>query len=162
MTDPLLLYFPRLAQGGYRVTSPPTNAYNCIAWAASRVDRWWWPDQYGYWPAGVPMEETLAAFQAAYATLGYKPCTSAALEAFYEKVAVYARPSGNPTHAARQLDDGKWTSKLGPDVDIEHGTPEAVGGAQYGNPVLFLRRRRPFWRALRVMIRTVMKGPREL
>ena len=45
-----------------------------------------------------------------------------------------------PTHAARQLPNGWWTSKLGPSFDIEHATPEAVAGGVYGDPVLFLSR----------------------
>lgn len=152
MTDPLLSVFPHLAADGYRVTSTETITYNCIAWAASRDDRWWWPHEDAYWPPGVPVEETVAAFQAAYATLGYLPCSTGVFEVLYEKIAVYATGTGKPTHAARQLDNGKWTSKLGQGVDIEHATPDAVGGRAYGGPVLFLKRRRPIPRVVRTFI----------
>jgi hypothetical protein len=43
-------------------------------------------------------------------------------------------------HAARQLPTGRWTSKLGKAVDIEHDTPEGVTGPVYGAVVKFLRR----------------------
>lgn len=146
MNDPLIQGFPGLAQHGYRITSAPTTRYNCIAWAASRDDRWWWPNLYGYWPPGVPASETIAAFEAAYDTLGYRKCDDALFDLRFEKIALFAKPSGKPTHAARQLDNGKWTSKLGPHVDIEHATAEALNGSNYGQAVMFMRRPRPLWR----------------
>jgi hypothetical protein len=65
---------PSLNDENCAITSPVTGHYNCIAWAAGEDFRWWWPDPLfiGYWPAApVPREVTLAAFEAAYATLGY-------------------------------------------------------------------------------------------
>lgn len=52
-----------------------------------------------------------------------------------------ARPDGSPTHAARQLPDGTWTSKLGKDVDISHDSLDGLSGDRYGTPALILRRR---------------------
>jgi hypothetical protein len=69
---------------------------------------------------GVSAELTIAAFIQAYATLGFLPCESSALEDGFEKIALYATPDGEPTHAARQLPTGRWTSKLGRWEDIEH------------------------------------------
>src|SRR5713101_10154879 len=56
VSDPIIIATcPALAAtGAYRVTSPATRNYNCVAWAASRTDRWWWPSPFAYWPAGVP------------------------------------------------------------------------------------------------------------
>lgn len=93
----------------------------------------------GYWPPGVPREETLAAFEAAYDTLGYSRCESAQFEPGFTKVAVYAKGTV-PAHAARQLPDGRWTSKLGEREDIEHLTPELLEGEVYGYVSLILRR----------------------
>ncbi len=134
-------YFPNLRDTSYRSTSPATPEYNCIAWAAEDQSQWWWPDAMGlgYWPAGVAREETLRAFEDAYGTLGFRPCDDADLEPGFEKVALYARASV-PTHAARQLPDGRWTSKLGPLEDIEHDSPDGVAGDSYGNVALVLRR----------------------
>jgi hypothetical protein len=55
----------------------------------------------------------------------------ASLEPGLVKVAIYG--SGLMyTHAARQLPDGKWTSKLGKGEDIEHDSPDDVAGGVYG------------------------------
>lgn len=146
MTDPLITVFPGLAAGGYRVTSPASDDYNCIAWAASRNDRWWEPHADAFWPEGVPLAMTLAAFEAVYAGLGYTRCPNADFELRSEKIALFAGVADTPTHAARQLDSGRWTSKLGRNVDIEHVTPDALNGPCYGRPMIFMRRRRPLWR----------------
>jgi hypothetical protein len=61
------------------------------------------------------------------------------LEQGQEKIAIYAR-DGEPTHAARQLEDGSWTSKLGPSVDISHAATSAVEGSLYGAVVRYMRR----------------------
>jgi len=132
--------FPDLARTGYLVTSPPDPVYSCIAWAAVATDAWWWPDPrgYDYWPSGIPVQETVDAFQTAFETLGYVVCADGTLEAGWEKVALYAF-NGVPTHAARQLSSGRWTSKLGPEDDIEHELDGLVGPL-YGAVVQFLRR----------------------
>jgi len=132
---------PRLPADNYRETSPSGWEYNCIAWAAGVTDVWWWPAPGRYWPAGVPREETLASSLAAFAVLGYMGGATALLEPEVEKVALYAMDQ-TPTYAARQLPDGKWTSKLGPSIDIEHDTPEAVAGGVYGEVVAILSRKR--------------------
>jgi hypothetical protein len=134
--------FPRLRPDTYQVTSPPTDDYNCIAWSAERDDLWWWPDEMetSYWPPGVPRAATVEAFLQAYARLGYEPCPTSDLEEGLEKIAVYTDANGVPTHAARQLVDGTWTSKLGSLEDITHSTLGAVTNETYGTATLFLRR----------------------
>lgn len=133
--------FPNLRAYGYKVTSPMDSQYNCAAYAADRQDQWWWPDPlYLYfWPQGVLRNRTLEAFQSAYATLGYEPCTDGKFEKGFEKVAIYAISDGEPKHVARQLQTGMWTSKLGPHVDIEHHL-ESLVSHSYGAPVKFLKR----------------------
>ncbi len=68
----------------------------------------------------MPLEETLSAYIQAYQTLGYEPCDSTDLEDGYEKIVLYINEEGIPTHAAKQLSTGKWSSKLGDLEDIEH------------------------------------------
>jgi hypothetical protein len=46
---------------------------------------------------------------------------------------------GEPTHAARQLPNGKWTSKLGRWQDIEHELDGLVG-EMYGTVKQILKR----------------------
>ena len=88
------------------------------------------------------MESDVAAFVAAFSTLGYEPCTDGTLEDGFEKIAIYRSPSGIQ-HAARQLSTGKWTSKLGSLEDIEHATPAELEGSEYGQVVQYLRRDLP-------------------
>ena len=132
--------FPGLAHAGYQITSDHDSIHNCIAWAAGRTDAWWWPDPdgYDYWPPGIARERTLDAFLQAFATQGYAPCSDGSFETGWEKVAIYVTDEG-PTHMARQLVSGAWSSKLGPDDDIEH-TIEGLAGTVYGSVAQFLRR----------------------
>lgn len=133
--------FPALRLN-HTITSPKTRDYNCIAWAASENDRWWWPDSAGssYWPLEAPREATLDAFVKAYGTLGYAECGSRDFEPGFEKIAVFVDASGTPTHAARQLPNGRWTSKCGRLHDIEHELDGLVG-AEYGTVACILQRR---------------------
>ncbi|SRR6266498_1468974 len=143
MRDVLEVLFPHLRDAGFEITSPPDPTYNCVAWAAGDVARWWWPSEptFAYWPVDVEREETVASFIRAFATLGYEIASSGAFEAGFEKVAIFASGDGVPTHVARQLGDGSWTSKLGSLEDISHIEPTAVEGFDYGNVMAFLKRR---------------------
>jgi len=48
-------------------------------------------------------------------------------------------PDGEPTHVARQLPSGRWTSKMGFLEDIEH-TVDALRGFYYGAVTQILKR----------------------
>ena len=138
--------FPSLAGCDWQQTSDPDPTYNCIAYAAGRTDVYWWPDDYpepesDYWPAAIPREETLSAFSHLFQSLGYEICDDGDFELSYEKVTIYAK-GDSPTHVARQLENGEWTSKLGPLEDIRHDSPAALSGPCYGEPARYLRRRR--------------------
>jgi len=146
MVDPIEALFPALLDAGFRITSPATSDYNCIAWAAGNMARWWWPgddpdDAAVFWPPGVAARETVDAFTAAFATIGYVVCAGEGLESGFEKIALFAKV-GIPTHTARQLPSGRWTSKLGRREDIEHDL-HAISGTLYGTVVLLLRRPLP-------------------
>jgi hypothetical protein len=140
--------FPRLLAGAaYDERSPIDFDYNCIAFAAGETHRFWWPPPPAplsggsYWPPGVAAEETLAAFVAAFESLGYDVCADGSFESAVEKVAIYAK-NGVPTHAARQsVAEGKWLSKLGRAYDIAHDDPDGVGGEPgYGDVVVYMQR----------------------
>lgn len=132
--------FPLLSDANSVKTSESTPRYNCIAWAAGDDTKKWWPHRFGYWPAGAPVAETIAAFFTAFALLGYSPCGNGDLEVGWQKLALYADADGIPTHMARQLPDGTWTSKLGDYLDIMHTTIDVLHGALYGTCAGFLRR----------------------
>jgi len=141
--------FPRLHDGRHCVTSDSSFAYNCVAWAAGDDSLCWWPvtDPTYYWPAGLPRDVTLENFVRAFSTLGYTPCQSAELEPRFEKIALYVDSDGVPSHAARQLKSGRWTSKLGDFEDIRHDTLDALEsvapGQAYGTVAQIMRRQVP-------------------
>lgn len=137
--------FPKLAAGdGYRITSPKTTDYNCIAWAGCIDHLWWWPDESWmyFWPSAVQREATIPAFIAAYTTLGFAQCDDDQYEEGFEKIAIFTDSLGAPTHAARQLNTKFWTSKLGGLFDISHML-DGVSGISYGTPTVFMKRVKP-------------------
>lgn len=138
LKERLISIFPGLAETPFEITSPYDENHNCIAWAAGEQNFWWWPGRF--WPKEVPPAETRLAFIKAFATKGYEQCAGSELEDGFEKVCLYEK-LGRPKHAARQLPDGRWTSKLGMEHDILHQL-EGLSGKQYGKPALFMRRPR--------------------
>jgi hypothetical protein len=145
--DRLALLFPSPTASDYAITSPAAPDYNCIAWAADDTSRWWEPvpvplPSY-YWPEGVSHELTLTSYMHAFESIGYHVCGDDHLEEGFEKIALYATADGLPTHAARQLASGEWTSKLGKSVDIRHRSLAALEGELYGQVACVMRRARP-------------------
>jgi hypothetical protein len=97
--------------------------------------------ELGYWPDEVPRDESIEAFVGVFESLGFQSSQPAEPEQGFEKIALYAR--GNcPTHAARQLENGSWTSKLGPLEDITLSLNGLIGAA-YGEVVAILKRNVP-------------------
>ncbi len=164
--------FNKLAAAGYDKTSdrtgffPIPGAYNCIAWAAQDTHHWWWPSPYEWWPFWIkPRQPKILCFVRTFRWLGYRICKSSRREFGFDKVALYAihnshapmpRPQilqelddfWEPTHMARQLSDGTWSSKCGPNEDITHYTLDALesygprygSNDEYGCDVLYMRR----------------------
>jgi hypothetical protein len=141
-------WFPNLKRSEYWVTSEETPNYNCIAHAAGKNDNWWWPDDPpAFWPDGLVKTESVQAFVEAYSTVGFVLCEDMNhhLEPGFEKIAIYVDANGIPSHAARQLPDGAWTSKLGEWEDIRHASLEAVEDANglglgYGKVTCIMKR----------------------
>jgi len=142
--------FENLKDGAFDVTSRWTGTYNCIAHAAHDPKRKWWPVPEGsndaFWPK-APRRRTVRAFTLAFQTLGYEQCDNGDLEPSYEKVAIFVsdkatpeNPLDAPTHMARQLPCGRWTSKLGEKEDIAHDSLESLSGKIYGRAERFLKR----------------------
>jgi hypothetical protein len=146
--------FPNLKETDYRTTSDPSGDYNCIAWAVHDNSKKWDPDymNQNYWPPGVPRIVEMEAVRAAFQTKGFEDCDDDSFEDGIEEIALYATSNGKPTHAARQLENGMWTSKLGDYEDIEHQTLDCLNGEKknwsgtiqcYGKPVGYMKRVRP-------------------
>jgi hypothetical protein len=138
--------FPDLAAAGYSPKSEKSPVYNCIAYAAGDESRKWqgYRDVGYYWPADAKEGHGLDALIGAFEKLEYAVCQSAALESDYEKIALYTDMDGLWTHAAKQCEDGNWTSKLGNLEDILHRTPQALAGPDpaYGQVACFMKRKR--------------------
>lgn len=139
-------YFPSLAPpavgpANHVRTSDPSDNYNCIAHAYGIDHHPMWPGEPApfWWPGHIPDDRAVPSFVALFEDVGYELCPAADQEPGYEKVAIFATPSG-PTHAARQLPSGKWTSKLGNAADIEHEALGDIDGDLYGTAIRFLRR----------------------
>jgi len=135
--------FPNLIESNHNITSDASAEYNCFSWAADETTRRWEPDQMeiNYWPQGVAREMRMEAFIEAYGTRGYSQCDSIKVEEGFEKIMLYAGEDGTPTHAAKQLPNGRWTSKLGNFEDIEHETPACLEGPLYALASVCLKRR---------------------
>ena len=134
--------FPNLNDDNHSVMSPETDNYNCIAWAYGVSNKRMWPKAPDYyWPSEVTGIDELATLTQLYLDDGYEECENGEPEEGYKKVAIYVKED-RPKHAARQLESGRWTSKLGDWQDIEHDTLEVLEGESYGKATIFLKKHR--------------------
>ncbi len=133
--------FPNSALEPFEMTSPATGMYNCIAWALGKTYGFFWPglEEYYNWPDHLPRSESLDGLALIFQDSGCEACQNALLETGFQKVTLFAK-DGAPTHAARQLPDGSWTSKLGALEDVRHSI-FAISGGMYGEVVLVLKRK---------------------
>lgn len=132
--------FPNMRADGFEKTSDPDVNYNCIAWAVGITNVWLADDEDAnyFWPVermGGRVEGLIALFT----YHGYTVCKHSLQEHGFEKVALYAGQDGKWTHAARQLHDGRWTTKDGCYADIAHATPECVC-PHYGRVHCYMKR----------------------
>lgn len=142
--------FPKLqSDAAFEITSPETDCYNCIAWACERNDLWIWPPLPGippeeneYWPDGIPENIDVSSFVKVFQSFGFEQCENDKYEEGFTKVALYVyADSTTCSHAARQMRDGTWTSKLGTSNDIKHSKPQSISGPFYGNVYCFMKRK---------------------
>tara|TARA_R110002124_G_scaffold262626_1_gene428743 strand:+ start:1231 stop:1656 length:426 start_codon:yes stop_codon:yes gene_type:complete len=138
MDERFKTHFPNLSDVAKKKTSESNPNYNCIAWAFKDNRRFWWPDRRAYWPMDITGLNQLVAFERLFAAQGWEKTNDSNVEPNYEKVALFAL-NGIPTHAARLLENGYWTSKLGVEIDISHGLRELDGPA-YGTILQIYRK----------------------
>lgn len=144
-TDPFLFQSKRFP---FRTTSKATKRYNCIAWAAGKDDVWIQPDRYPtgnpdrtyFWPDNVSQKGDLASYIELFEKcFGFEKCEDGNLEKGFFKIALfYSRKMG--IHAARQLSDGLWTSKVGLGVDASHWIETYAGGC-FGPVAQYMRKK---------------------
>lgn len=96
------------------------------------------PNSY-YWPDGLPRNFQLSTFVELFRREGYEKSSDGSLEVGKEKIVIYTNDIGSVLHAARQLSDGMWTSKMGPQEDIRHETPLSLS-VGYGQPAQYMER----------------------
>ncbi|MCI1267915.1 MAG: hypothetical protein LKG19_15170 [Saprospiraceae bacterium] len=133
--------FPNSQIEQFLITSPQTSSYNCIAWAFGDDSKWYWPDNSNiyFWPSNIPRQETLNSFIMLFESIGYTRTNNGDSEPDFEKIAIYGDRFSNPTHAARQMQDGLWTSKLGQYFDVTH-TIFSLSNGSYGNVLVYMKR----------------------
>jgi hypothetical protein len=136
-------WFSRIGEA-YKITSSYDPSYNCASWAVNDTDRLWDPTHPdGYWPDGIDREPTVANFVAAFSTEGFELCDDPAPQEGHEIIAIYS-DDDSFMHAARLLQSGRWTSKLGRSEDIQHETLDQLSGlerSEYGTVTVFMRRK---------------------
>lgn len=89
-----------------------------------------------YWPIesdSSRLADAIGAFEA----VGFRQVAVARARVGWQTITLYAA-GAEVTHAARLLGNGRWTSKLGPDIDID--TLDALRGGLYGEPAVMLER----------------------
>ena len=136
--------FPRVAANpmALSITSPQEWTYNCVAWVLDYKDRWMEPSPAGVWP--VPHSGfSVVAYSEMFAHFGYEGCADGSLESGFEKIVIYGDTSARFSHVAKQLPDGRWSSKLGELSDVKHSTPDVLMSQLYGSPLMFMRRLLP-------------------
>lgn len=139
--DEIRASFPNLADT-FRLTSKPDRNYNCVAWAVGETHRRWDPDGY-FWPPDVPRDWKLSSVIQALQMMNFEVCADGKPERGYEKLAVYCESEDEVLHAARLLEDGWWTSKLGDFDDIKHRNYSELEHTKkgYGSVMAFVRRK---------------------
>jgi hypothetical protein len=136
--------YPRLTEGNHRITSPPTGAYNCVAWVNRDTSHWFEPDFT--WPDDLYVAEgepDLDAYVELFRRWGFEECESGDLEAGHLKIAIYATGEYFQ-HVAKQLPSGAWSSKNGRLHDLRHEGLDALEGSgvlMNARPSVFMRRR---------------------
>lgn len=132
--------FPKLSSPLSKKTSEPTQQYNCVAWAFEDNTRWWWPKRGGYWPTAYTGRTVQEAFEDLLAAGGWEPTGTQTFESGFKRIAIYSKlQDGQPTHVARQLLSGLWSSKLGQDMDLTHDLQD-LAGPTYGTMISVFRK----------------------
>src|SRR5262249_13960966 len=126
--------FPYLGHN-FQVLGPATPTYTCIAHTLGIHNR-------VIFVITGPPSDPFSYMDQLYLTQGYRrlPVPDASLQSGQQKIVLYGtlNPNGSIRrlqHAALQMPDGNWSSKIGTSILIRHLVPQALNGPEYGQPV---------------------------
>ncbi len=124
----------------FKLLSPFSFQYNCIAFALGMTDRWVDPSAipWHWWP---PIEKgpDIDHLKNAFKYFGFEECgMDDEVDELYDKIALY-HIANHWTHAARIVADGICHSKFGESYDGYHSSGNVLQ-AQYGDVCLIMRR----------------------
>lgn len=140
LTRPDVFGEPLKNDANFKLLSPFSFQYNCIAFAMGMTDRWvddsdiawhWWP----------PIEKgpSVDHLKRAFRYFGFEECgMDDSIDELYDKIAIY-HLAGRWTHAAKIVAAGIYHSKFGESYDGCHSSG-GVLRAQYGDVCLIMRR----------------------
>lgn len=141
--EALISVFPNLRDDeNFKILSPQTQVYNCIAWAMNFNDRWvdiaeipghWWPN-------GVVKSLSPDALVQAFEAVGFETTSDKTPEDGYDKVVLYKNTSREEwTHASRIITESIGYSKFGAEWDGHHSI-YSISGNVYGTPYCWMKR----------------------
>ncbi len=125
--------YPNLAHSGYEIKGSATRQYNCANLADN--ERWRWIQ---------PTRSTKGLIRY-FERKNWSVCEDGELREGYFKLAIYVNVYGEWRHIAVRQTNGKWLSKLGEGVLIEHNTLAALEGfseSAYGIVKIYMERPR--------------------
>ncbi len=131
--------FPNSFKEPFEITSPKTSEYNCLAWALDDNTKWYESDDDYYWFNGIARNNTLNTIQAIFENLGFQRTDNIEFQLGIERIALFSKDNDECLHLASQIDNDKWTSKLGSSYDVIHSLKSIENGI-YGKAVVFLER----------------------
>ena len=145
----LIRDFPELGSDPFfRISSPLTTDYNCIAWAMGFTDRWVENTsttlvntvnaRFIWWPPGVKDSRECDALIKAFEAIGFEITNDGGYDPIFDKAVLYTDGKGW-THASRITGLGEEHSKFGEGWDAYHGK-DKFRNTDYGEPYAIMQR----------------------
>jgi hypothetical protein len=139
--------FPNSLLEPFKITSPETASYNCLAWALNDTSKWYENDDDYYWFEGIEKNNTLETIQKIFVNFGFIKTENTEYQVGIERIALFSKDNIECTHLARQQDKDQWTSKLGSSYDVNH-TLKSIENGIYGNVVIIMEKRLTVYKKL--------------
>jgi hypothetical protein len=154
----LIRWYPKLAEGTFRIVGPANDKYNCVAYVLGDSENWWSTNDGHKWHPDVDprhgMHDSLDSYVELFRKYGYEDVLRpfqlqreyTQPEEGYERIAIYGRwrETGHHqfSHVAKSLPNGKWASKVQASELIEHELDALEGDTppQFGKLALVMRK----------------------